>query len=178
MAKTIVLACGPHTLDWEVFVAILYEAALGITGNNTPSRRSELFELDIVSREGSIYGKLSSATKMIDLCSGTTPTSLWLLLQMTPHLDCYDRRDRVYALLSMAKTGAEGIDADYELPLPRLMHRVLSNSYANCSRQTELDVAIRCARLKEMMGLEPNFPWGADEYFAAERLARASTGPI
>ena len=57
------------------------------------------------------------------------------------------------------------------------MHRVLRNSYATCPHQNEQhDVAIRCARLKEMMGLEPDFPWGADEYFAAEKLAWASTG--
>jgi hypothetical protein len=122
--------------------------------------------------------KLSVAAKMVELSSKNIPTSLWLLLQLTQHLDCYDPRDRVYALLSMAKSGHDGIDADYTMPLPQLMNLVLRNSYSTSQAPSASAVAVRCARLRAMMGLEPEFPWGADDYFAAERLAHPSSDPI
>jgi len=170
-ARKITLACGPHKLDWELFVTILYEAAMGIRGDTPSSRKSRLLTLDVAKRNTPIYGKLSSATKMIDLCSGATPSLLWLLLQLTSNLNYYDPRDKVYSLLSLATTGCEGIDADYELPLPRLMHRVLRNSYVNCPPQNVHDISVRCARLKGTMGLGPDFPWGVDEFLAVENDA-------
>jgi hypothetical protein len=92
-------------------------------------------------------------------------------------LNCYDPRDKVYALLSMAKSGADGIEADYTMTLPQLMNRVLSNLHSRSPPTSAGDVAIRCARLKAMMGLEPDFPWGADDYLAAERFTQMSTDP-
>ena len=60
---------------------------------------------------------LSAAQRTFDLSRSGTPTSLWLLLQLTSHLEVYNSRDKVDSILSMAKTGCEKIDADYELPL-------------------------------------------------------------
>lgn len=193
-AEDIRLMCGCHDLPWTTFGKALTEAP-SISGQDyTVLRRDSWQERDNTQQESLKYRKLSAdaswerkniahqrasrhvkltaATKMIDLCMGSAPTSLWLLLQTTSHLRCHDPRDKVYAILSMTKTGCDEIDADYELPLPRLMHRVLSNSYANCPPQGVHDVAVRCARLKAMMGLEAAFPWGADEYFAAENENR------
>jgi hypothetical protein len=127
--------------------------------------------------ESSRLFRQSVAARMVGLCGQNTPTSLWLLLQLTQHLHCYDPRDRVYALLSMAKSGHDGIDADYTMPLPELMHRVLRNLYSTSQPPCASDVAVRCARLKAMMGLEPGFPWGANDYLAAERLTHPSTDP-
>jgi hypothetical protein len=172
-AKRITLICGSHTLDWEKFVALLYEAALSITDYSATSRTYDLEVTDITGRTAGLYGKLGPATKMIDLCNGTMPTSLWVLLQVTSHLNCYEPRDKVYTLLSMAKTGSEGIDADYELPLPRLMHRVLRNLYAVDRPQSTNEVDIHCARLKAILGLQPDYPWTANDYLAAEKLAPA-----
>jgi hypothetical protein len=83
----------------------------------------------------------------------------------------------VYALLSLVKSGADGIEADYTLSLPELMNLVLRNLYSTSDPPSTGDVAASCARLKATMGLEPDFPWGADDYFAAEELARTSTEP-
>ena len=117
----------------------------------------------------------SAAARMVELCGQNTPTSLWILLQFTQHLNCYDPRDKVYALLSIAKSGADGIEADYTMSLPELMNRVLRNLYSTSQPPSAGDLAIRCSRLKAMMGLKRGFPWGANDYLAAEKLARTST---
>lgn len=172
--------CEAHVLPWEDFKRLF--ARVAEIGNVTvDSPRSTWGELDFVDDiQTKRYQHVSSsaAQRMVDLCGGNSPTSLWLLLQLTSRLQCYDRRDKVYGLLSMAKSGAEGIDADYELPLCQLMHCVLSNSYADSSSQSVHDVNARCVRLKATMGLGPDFPWGAEEYFAAEELTQASNGTI
>lgn len=89
---------------------------------------------------------------------------------MAVHLKCYDPRDKVYALLSMAETGAEGIDADYAMPLPQLMCRVLSNVHVDSPPQSLHQISAQCKRLKILMGLRLNYPWDADEYLAAMGL--------
>ena len=173
-AKDITIMCGSHELRWNNFKDILDRATTRIDF----MERGTVQEQDPDMRWMSGHTKLSAATRMIYLCRDTAPTSLWLLLQLTSHLDCYDPRDKVYTLLSMAKTGSEGIDPDYEIPLPHLMHRVLSNSYAIHQPRSAHDVNVRCARLKAMMGLGQDFPWGADDYFAAEGVAPTSTRPL
>ena len=50
---------------------------------------------------------------MITLRTKPMDFSLWNLLKETRNLECADRRDRVYALLSVATEGHEGIEADY-----------------------------------------------------------------
>jgi hypothetical protein len=156
--------CGSYAVAWTEFENTFSEA-VDLSEESIGLQRTET---EIAKLEESKHLKLTAAKKMLDLCRGTAPTSLWLLLQVTSHLDCYDPKDRVYALLSLAKTGSEGIGADYNSTVPKLMHRVLSNSYAAGRPRNVHDVAVRCARLKAMMGLGTNFPWGAHEYLAAE----------
>jgi hypothetical protein len=86
---------------------------------------------------------------------------------VTSHLRCYDPRDNVYALLSIAKTGTTGINADYAMPLPQLMNLVLTDLHSSNPPRTVHDIAIRCNHLKLLMGLGPDFPWCADDYLAA-----------
>lgn len=165
-AKAIVIMCGSETAPWQEFEEKLSEAVdISSEDSIDPQRRQR----KPAGLEQSNHLKFSAAQRMVLLCSSGAPTSLWLLLQVTSHLDCYDPRDRIYALLSLVKTGSEDIDADYNSTLPKLMHRVLSNSYAADQPQNVHDVAVRCARLKAMMGLGRDFPWGADEYLAAKK---------
>jgi hypothetical protein len=161
-ARQISLMCGDEV--------ILFAELAGPLNDPVP----EFPEYQVRSR-GTL--RHSAAARMVQLCGQNTPTSLWLLLQLTQHLHCYDSRDKVYALLSMAKSGRDGIDADYIMPLPELMNRILRNLYSTSQPPCASDVAVRCARLKAMMGLEPGFPWGASDYLAAERLAHPSTDP-
>ena len=69
-------------------------------------RKLTLDGTDIALMEESISVTFSPAVRMVGLCSHDTSTSLWLLLQVTSHLECYDRRDKAYSLLSMAKAGS------------------------------------------------------------------------
>lgn len=167
-AREITVMCGARTMPWKDFKSLLASAAK--IGNNTAEWPRSALGASDYSR--GIQGRIlrhvtsSAAQRMVDLCNGGTPTSLWLMLQVTAHLKCYDRRDKVYSLLSMAKTESEGIDADYELPLHQLMHRVLSNLHAACRPQSVQDVLIHCSRLGDIM--EYFGPWSADDYLAAE----------
>lgn len=168
-AKEARLMCGAHTLDWMNFRSLLFRAVN--IGDSTLDRLHSGPRMSefVTSVRRKVYQlvTLSAAQRMVDLCSDGTPTSLWLLLRVTEHLECYDPRDKVYSLLSMAETGCEGIEADYELPLPRLMHRVLHNLHASCKPSSAREIAIRCARLKDIMELTQ--PWGVDEYLAEEK---------
>lgn len=162
-AKHILLMCGDEVIWFAELAESLTNLAPGTAKLEAESSRLVVH---------------SAAARMVRLCDQKAPTSLWLLLQLTQHLDCYDPHDKVYALLSMAKSGHHGIDADYAMLLPQLMNRVLNNSYPTSQPPSAGDVAVRFARLRTMMGLNPEFPWGADDYFAAERTSRLPTDPV
>jgi hypothetical protein len=166
-ATKIALMCGSYTFPWTEFEKTFSEA-MNVGENFSYSQRTktELDQLKEVERL-----KLSAARKMVDLCRDAAPTSLWLLLQVTSHLECYDPRDRVYALLSLTKTGSEGVEANYDAALPQLMHRVVSNSHATNTARNVHEVTVRCARLKAVMRLQSEYPWGADEHLSTENAA-------
>lgn len=168
-AKEVRLMCGANTLAWKDF-QILLSWVVKVSNNAVDSIIYNPVMSEFVAsvrRRICQHVTLSAAQRMVDLCSGGTPTSLWLLLRVTEHLECYDRRDKVYSLLSMAETGCEGIEADYDLPLPRLMHRVLHNLHASCKPPSAHETAIRCARLTEIM--EFTRPRGMKDYLAEEK---------
>lgn len=151
-AKCVMLMCGDEMIWWAELVAAFLALEPGT------AKLIDLLES-------------SAASNMVALCGRTTPTSLWLLIQFTQELHCYDPYDKIYALLSIATSGHDGIDADYSIPLPQVMSRVLSNSHLMSQTPSADEVNIHCARFKVAMGIEPGYPWGADDYFATERLA-------
>jgi hypothetical protein len=106
-ARSIELMCGDATVEWHKF-----KQDLLVHDSDVDSVDS----LDGVGEPDPVRN--STATSMVMLCGQRMPTSLWTLLQLTSHLHCYDPRDKVYALLSIAKTGTAGIDADYAMHLP------------------------------------------------------------
>jgi hypothetical protein len=87
--------------------------------------------------------------------------SLWNLLQETKNLQCADRRDRVYALLSIATEGHEDIKPEHDRSAQpiRLVYQVLRNKYGMNSRRkakTLYDVRADCEFLKHVFGLSEN----------------------
>jgi hypothetical protein len=113
-AKLIMLLCGDKSIFWNHFTQ-LWRAIVDIA--TTDEGRSDQL-------------KQSLATRMMTLRSKPINFSLWNLLKETKNLECADRRDRVYALLSVATAGHEGIEADYNLDPLSLAHRVLHIKYA------------------------------------------------
>lgn len=57
----------------------------------------------------------SAVGRMVRLRRKVIDTSIQSLLFETYHLACADRRDKVYAILSIATEGADGIEADSTL---------------------------------------------------------------
>lgn len=96
-AKLIVLMCGEHSLSWDNF-GNLWRVVVDIATK---------------SEDASERLRQSLATRMITLRTKPMDFSLWNLLKETRNLECVDRRDRVYALLSVTTEGHEGLEADY-----------------------------------------------------------------
>ena len=84
----------------------------------------------------------------MSLRSESIDSSLYNLLKVTQNLECADRRDRVYALLSVATTGHEGIEADYNLGPLYLAHCILRIKYATRQPGALDDVLLDCEFLE------------------------------
>ena len=96
-ANHIVLMCGEHSLSWDDFRNVWRVIVdIGTTSEDASERL----------RQSLAIRMMTPRTKPMDF-------SLWNLLKETRNLECADRRDRVYALLSVATEGHEGIEADY-----------------------------------------------------------------
>lgn len=174
-AREVILVCGNISMPWERFKRKLMQHGKNdISFDGTKDEDDDNIG-DLVVWKLSNTVRSSPATRMVTLCSQRTPTSLWNLLQVTANLQCYDQRDRVYAILGMAKSGATGIDATYAMPLPRLMHLVLSNLHSSIPLQSVRQLSIQCERPKSLMGLGSDFPWCVDNYLATETVAQMST---
>lgn len=96
-AKDISLLCGEHSLSWDDFRNVW----------------RVIVDIATTSEDASERLRQSLATRMMTLRTKPMDFSLWNLLKETRNLECADRRDRVYALLSVATEGHEGIEADY-----------------------------------------------------------------
>ena len=91
------------------------------------------------------------AVRMILLRTRSMGTSLWHMLEATKHLRCADQRDRVYALLSVATTGHEGIRADYTIQTPDLIYSVLDNMCMfNHAPKDQGEAIARCLDIAEV----------------------------
>lgn len=91
------------------------------------------------------------ATSMVTLRTKMMDTSLWNLLHETRHLLCEDSLDKVYALLSVATEGCEGIEADYQASVCSLGHHVLRNKHAINPPSTLQSVVADCRVLETMV---------------------------
>lgn len=97
-AKDIKLMCGDHWLPWDRFRHI-WRVVVDIARTDMDACSERL--------------RQSLATRMMTLRTKPMDFSLWNLLKETSNLECADARDRVFALLSVATRGHEGIEADY-----------------------------------------------------------------
>jgi hypothetical protein len=136
-AKCITLMCGASTISWDQF-AQLWRTIVEIA--TTDKHRSKRL-------------KHSLATRMMTLRSKPINFSLWNLLKETQNLECADRRDRVYALLSVATTGHEGIEADYNIDPLSLAHRILHIKYSMRRPGTLDDLLLDCRFLESVFGM-------------------------
>jgi hypothetical protein len=136
-AQRITLLCGAHTISWDQF-RLLWRAIVDIamTDEGTSERLKE-----------------SLATRMITLRTKPMNFSLWNLLKETKTLECTDQRDRVFALLSVASDGHEGIEANYKLDSYHLAHITLQNKYATRPPKTLNEVTTDCEFLENVFRL-------------------------
>jgi hypothetical protein len=96
----------------------------------------------------------SPAARMVRLRTKPIDCSVWNLLHESRHLECMDRRDKVYALLSTATEGLEDIEADYRASLPSLGALVLHN-YHTTNPPGSTDIARQnCYFTAEVLGVD------------------------
>jgi hypothetical protein len=131
-AQRIQLMCGTTRISWDQFTQ-LWRVIVDIAATDEDS---------------SDRLKQSLATRMMTLRAKPMNFSLWNLLKETRNLECANRLDRVYALLSVATKGHEDIEADYHLEHLRLAHRTLHNKYAMRQPGTLDDVLMDCEFLE------------------------------
>lgn len=80
--------------------------------------------------------------------------SLWDLMDQTSHLTCADPRDKVFALLGVARSGQEQISPDYSVTLPALLNSVLQRRYAIEPPRNVEEVEQECQKLAAMAGTD------------------------
>ena len=131
-AQRIELICGTTKISWEQFTGLW----------------RTIVDIAATDEDSSDRLKQSLATRMMTLRSKPINFSLWNLLKETRNLECANRLDRVYALLSVATNGHEDIEADYHLDHLRLAHRILHNKYAMRQPGTLDDVLMDCEFLE------------------------------
>jgi hypothetical protein len=139
-AASIQLMCGGMIIPWEAFSNIWHLMA----------------KLRALNDDAEEKLRRSLATRMVTLRANRMRSSLWNLLQETKDLDCADNRDRVYALLSVAMEGCQGIEADYRAHVNPcdLAHCVLRNRYALRPPNTLKDVILDCESFVDTFQME------------------------
>lgn len=113
-ARRIELMCGQHRMAWSEFEA-LFDGSIDLYKVFLPSTALEISS--------------SAAGRMVRLRRKVIDTSIQSLLFETYHLACAGRGDKVYAILSIATEGADGIEVDYLVTFRELGLRVLRNRY-------------------------------------------------
>lgn len=81
-------------------------------------------------------------------------TPLWDLISATQALRCAEPRDKVYALLGVASRGIEGINANYDLPIPDLLNQVLAQRHEEQPPDSLSEVEHQCRELGALFGDE------------------------
>jgi len=144
LASEIWLLCGSELVEWNALIELWSAVQNFREGSRVESQPAyHMF-------------KQSPALKILDSITITNkPKSLWDYMHATAHLECADLRDKVYGLLGVCKSGCRDINADYNLPLPTLLNRVLRN-YHELHPPTSLKRSLeQCRYLEKLLGLHP-----------------------
>lgn len=129
-ARKLTVMCGNAILDWTALETYVHDLYMDYDVR-------DLFD--------------TPAVRMILLRTRSMGTSLWHMLEATKHLRCTDQRDRVYALLSVATTGHEGIRADYTIQTADLIYSVMDNMCMfNQAPKDQGEAIARCLDIAEI----------------------------
>lgn len=139
-AQCIELVCSENQVDWKDFEA-LFNGSIDLYRVFTPSTARKV--------------NTSTAARMERLRRKLVDPSIWNLLQETRHLACADRRDMVYAILSVVTEGVDGIEADYLCTIYELGLRVLLNRYGDRPPTVSYNARRDCHFFGRLLGVDP-----------------------
>ncbi|KAK4496540.1 hypothetical protein PRZ48_012520 [Zasmidium cellare] len=142
-AKAVLLMCGNTSISWKAFVDFSELAQ-----SCSPARRPESFE--------HVAFKASPALAMIRQVHQATgeESALFDLILASRLLACSEPRDKVYALLGVARTGQQSIRPDYSASLLQLANSVLRGHHSTRPPKTIEEVSLQCRDLSEIMGVD------------------------
>ena len=141
LANRIRLLCGDRVIQWKAFRSVL----LGVLRSIPNARVEDRFEYKSVQASPAM-----SIIKQTAQPHAIDDTTLLDLLTATNHLRCTEIRDKVYALLDVAKAGHIGITPDYNMPITTLLNTIL-RTYHEFKRPNSLqEVADQCRQLETL----------------------------
>jgi hypothetical protein len=138
-ARKIMLLSGGHSTSWNYLEALF----------NGRIKLYTILPSDIARRVN-----CSPAARMVRLRTKLMDSSVWNLLRESRHLECMDRRDKVYAILSTATEGLKDIEADYCTSLELLGTRVLRNYHTMNPPASMYIVLQDCYFIAEVLGVD------------------------
>lgn len=141
LARKIRLMCGTQVVDWDRFASFMTH----IQNARSDNRRKQ--QLTFRNIRGSpavsiVNQKMQPAGQQ----------SLLDLMYTTRQLQCSELRDKVYALLGIAKAGHEHIKPDYGANVAALMNSILRNAHALDPPDDFVAVVQQCHELSSLLG--------------------------
>ena len=120
-AKSIVIHCGDDTSTWEALIeARVNEYCLKKPSPVFHQSIIQVYTLDLIRTEYHLTP--GSLTDPVD--RGKNEDSILVLMEMFSHTACEDRRDKLYALLSLRPATFARLRPDYTISLIELFTRV------------------------------------------------------
>ena len=145
LAKDTCLLCGDMSIAWTDFCNVLQSNERVSQSRNDRNR-----DYEIVSR--------SPAMSIVKQSQQGLQRTLWDLMSQNYDLECADQKDKIFALLGIAKVDPLlAIQPDYQMPLRCLLNKVLRLRHSEDKPMRIEDVISDCDSLADMFGLDQTF---------------------
>lgn len=144
LARSVTVLCGGKAVSWSRLEGFLTTAV------QTPPRRpsTHAFTEYVATRD-------SEALSMIGrLCRSRQHSQLYHQVLAFQDLRCAEPRDRIYALLGIARSGHENVWPDYRISPRTLLHNVLRNYHRSHPPGSLEEVIDQCNALAKLMDLQ------------------------
>lgn len=151
-AQSTQIMCGDRLIPLQYFEQFLQPLLHDDSDKRMPRLKNELqiLQQSPAAKAIKLIRTVGHTYTVIEKRQITLDRSLWTLLHATRELQCAEPRDRVYALLSVASAGHQGIKPNYQRPLTELIKDVLVEKLDSAPLKGAGEVEEDCNVLKEL----------------------------